>query len=87
MNTRDLHEYLLTNERIKNGDVNLPPSLSKYFIKSKNPYADVKARVYDSKEIYNPYRINDWEKRVRANKSKSRKKKGKFADKVFKNFG
>jgi|JI9StandDraft_1071089.scaffolds.fasta_scaffold06433_1 hypothetical protein len=41
VNTRDLHEYLLANNRIRNGQVNLPISLQRYFVKTKNPYLDV----------------------------------------------
>lgn len=70
VNTRDLHEYLLANNRIRNGQVNLPISLQRYFVKTKNPYLDVQPRVYEEKKIYNPYKMNEWEHKVRADKSK-----------------
>ena len=63
----------------------LPPSLNKYFVKRKNPYAKVKSRVYDKKEQYQAKKLNYWEKKFRrARSNRVSPKKGYFADRIFK---
>lgn len=82
VNTKDLHDYLMANNRIRNGQVDLPISLQRYFVKTNNPYEDVKPRVYEEKKIYNPYKMNEWENKFRTDKQK-KNKKGRFADRIF----
>lgn len=82
VNTRDLHEYLKANEQTRNGEISVPPSLARYLVKTKNPYSDVQARVYEKKEPYNPFKMNDWEHKVK-NSSMKKNKEGRFAERIF----
>lgn len=38
VNTKDLHDYMKANEKVRNGEISVPPSLARYFVKIQSPY-------------------------------------------------
>ena len=48
LNTKRLRQYLTKHGRLQNDKIVVPSSLKPYFIKSKDPYSHIEAKVYDN---------------------------------------
>ena len=95
-NVRVLKDYLCEKGMLREGIVDVPTSLKKYFVKSNKPQANVQSKVFTDKGEYSPqylYNHKQYFKRAKSNKpqqsqrtfdaDRSKKKQKANLDKSF----